>query len=977
MVAAVVLTVGLTAVPLQASAQGLPATFELRSLLPAAGGDGSEGFVLAGASVADLSGHSVSGVGDVNGDGIDDLAIGAPNASPGGRMQAGTSYVVFGRATGFPANFELASLSADAGGDGSEGFTLTGIGPDDRSATSVSGAGDVNGDGIGDLVIGAPGAYPRPGAADAGESYVVFGSASGFPGTFDLQQLFPAAGGDGSRGFVLTGIFAGGAAGASVSAAGDVNGDGIDDLAIGAPSANPRPGTVDVGESYVVFGRTSSFQAVFELQRLFPALGGDGSQGFVLKGIDSNDTSGASISAAGDVNGDGIGDLAVGAPGAHGGAGETYVVFGRSTSFPAVFELRRLSPTEGGDGTEGFVLKGVDGGDESGISVSTAGDVNGDGIGDLLIGADHAAPNAQDMAGESYVVFGRGAGFPAAFELQRLFGAAGGDGTEGFVVKGIDAGDESGFSVSNAGDTNGDGVDDLIIGAYRAGPNGQTRAGESYLVLGRTTAFPAAIELRNLFPALGGDGTEGTVLKGIVSNDTAGFSASGAGDVNGDGIDDVVLGARNADPGGRPAAGESYVVFGRAPGAGTKQAFPRLGGYQIGSNPYPDSYNDPAYQADMAKLDFVILGGKYGMNEVARGIKAINPDTLVAKYINLFNINLIDDSYTNPLVDKLDSERGPNNTNAYDWWARDTDGNHVVNWTGTWSVNHTEFVQPDADGEHWPEFKARHDYDWYFHDDVWDFWYSDSVFWRVRRPKEGGYPDYAGRPLTTDERDAAFRRGHQRHWETIRALTPDMMIMGNTSDWHKHENENEGGPGEIPEYDGQIEGGLLEDIMATDKVLDFDTVMLYYRRGMSYLAQPKILMFVVQGEPDNYQFFRYTFATCLMNDGYFDYTPLGNTHFGTVEWFDEFDLTGQADTSWLGRAVSAPPEAPWQEGVYRRDFEHGVALVNPEGNGRRTVQLEAGLRRINGAQDPVVNNGQPAGLVTLEDADGLILIRVD
>lgn len=422
-----------------------------------------------------------------------------------------------------------------------------------------------------------------------------------------------------------------------------------------------------------------------------------------------------------------------------------------------------------------------------------------------------------------------------------------------------------------------------------------------------------------------------------------------------------------------------WPVAGLAVNPEIKEDFPRLGGYQIGKNPYPDSYSDPAYIAAMARTDYVILGGKYGMNDVARSIKEQNPDIVLAKYMNLFNLNIVDDSYTNPLVDKLNSERGPNDTNAHDWWARDKDGNHISNWVGTWSMNHTDFVRPDANGERWPAFKAKHDYNWYFHDDVWDFWYSDSVFWRVRRPKEGGYPDYAGGGLTDDERDAAFRRGHQQHWEAIRELTPDMMIMGNTADWYRHENPNELGRRDIPEYDGRIEGGLMENIMGTDNEQDFETILLYYKRNMSYLADPKFLVFVVQGEVDDYQFFRYSFATCLMNDAYFDYTPPGSIHYGTVEWFDEFDLAGQADTKWMGRPVSAPPEPdqPWREGVFRRDFEHAVVLVNPRGNGRRTVTLESGLVRIAGVQDPEVNNGQPVTTVTLEDADGIILLRAD
>ena len=115
-------------------------------------------------------------------------------------------------------------------------------------------------------------------------------------------------------------------------------------------------------------------------------------------------------------------------------------------------------------------------------------------------------------------------------------------------------------SVSGAGDVNGDGIDDLIIGAHRADPNGNDAAGESYVVFGRTTGFPAAFELRSLLPGRAATGATGFVLNGIDAGDCSGISVSGAGDVNGDGIDDLIIGAPHADP-----AGESYVVFGRAP----------------------------------------------------------------------------------------------------------------------------------------------------------------------------------------------------------------------------------------------------------------------------------------------------------------------------------------------------------------------------------------------------------------------------
>ncbi len=509
------------------------------------------GFKLVGINQFDLSAFPASSAGDINGDGFDDILIGASRADPNG-SSSGQSYVVFGG-----QNF--ASL-VDANGaislsslDGTNGFMLNGISADDGSGNSVSSIGDINGDNIDDIIIGARDADPN--GLSSGQSYVVFGGQN-FAGMVDANGAIELSSLDGMNGFKINGVAAGDGSGGFVGSAGDINNDGFDDITISAINADPNGESS--GQSYVVFGG-QNFASLVDANGAIELSNLDGTNGFKLNGITAFERSGYNFGSAGDINNDGIDDLILGAVDADPNgtsSGQTYVLFG-GQNFASLVDANGALELSSLDGTNGFKLNGINPYEFSGHSVDSAGDVNGDGIGDIIISAWGAGSGT---AGQSYVVFG-GQNFASlvdtngAIELNDL------DGSNGFKLNGNSL-DRSGLSASSAGDINDDGFADIIIGAPGSNLDGFF-VGQAYVVFGNQD-FSSLVDANGAIELSSLDGTNGFKLNGANDDDTLGYSVNPGGDINGDGIDDILVGAPESITGWYLATepGTTYVIYG-------------------------------------------------------------------------------------------------------------------------------------------------------------------------------------------------------------------------------------------------------------------------------------------------------------------------------------------------------------------------------------------------------------------------------
>lgn len=448
--------------------------------------NGTNGLRVDGTGTQHYAGTSVSGAGDINGDGFDDFIFGESLPEAGSRL--GRAFVVFGKASGFPAALDPLTLNGSDGFEISEAISMT-----PAHGPGVARAGDVNDDGFDDLLV-----------SGGGTAFVIFGKASGFAPKISVTAL------NGSNGFGFSDQS--GSAEETAGAAGDVNGDGIDDLIYTARS-----------DAYVLFGQATSFAPFVDLSTL------NGNDGFRVD-VPGDFAIHPDVSGVGDMNGDGFDDVVVGSltDNSNGdSAGAVFVVFGHAGPFAASIGTASL------DGTNGFRFQG-DGQTPMGYAVAGAGDINADGFGDLIT--------------STAVLFGR-ATFPASFAATSL------DGTQGFRFASFGRFDRG---VASAGDFNHDGFDDILFG--------QPQDPSVALVYGKAEPFAAEEDFFGL------DGTDGlTIILPAGGRAARGYPLEAAGDVNGDGVDDVIIGAPDADTRGTNS-GAAYVVFGLAPSLSVSDA---------------------------------------------------------------------------------------------------------------------------------------------------------------------------------------------------------------------------------------------------------------------------------------------------------------------------------------------------------------------------------------------------------------------
>jgi hypothetical protein len=483
----------------------------------------------SGEEGGDLAGSAITALGDVNGDGLDDFALSAPSYGTEAIPDRGMVYLFFGKSYGWPSQTLSLSL-ADASFYGEEAR--------DGLGQALAGVGDVNNDGLNDLLVGAPGSMNL-----TGQTYLILGNADPafWRTNLPVTDLATAS---------FWGEAVGDNAGASLAAIGDVNGDLIADFLIGAP--DNAEGGANAGQVYLIQGKTADWAMDTPLSSAAQAsfLG--------RQGINA----GQSIAGAGDVDGDGLADFLIAAPlddYAFVQGGQVFLLLGQETGWTMDVPLTDANASFTGEGENHW----------AGFSIAGVGDVNGDTFDDFLIGAPGAADHGPHT-GKAYLIFGKATGWTLHTSLSTADAS--------FIGEWM--GDWAGQRVAAAGDLDQDTFADFLIAAP-SNDDGARDAGQIYLIRGKSSGWAQNTSLHSAPASFWGE----------VANDGAGLAMAAIGDVDGNGLPDLAIAAPQSDlkpQGGLPDspanddAGKISLFFGNdGPAAGNFQPISPFQGINI------------------------------------------------------------------------------------------------------------------------------------------------------------------------------------------------------------------------------------------------------------------------------------------------------------------------------------------------------------------------------------------------------------
>lgn len=465
--------------------------------------DGTNGFRLDGVKDGDNMASSIAGGGDFNGDGLDDIVLGSPNYDPDNR-QFGAATIVFGDAQNTTSPRNVGMLNGNDGVRIDGEFAFTGLG------RKVAFTGDMNGDGLDDVVVSL--LHRDFEGGDRTIAYVVFGTRDPQPESYSIATV------NGANGFRIIDTTPD-ASGHGVAGAGDFNADGLDDVLIST--------TGQTNALYVIFGTRNGFTSAVDVNAL------SGGRGLKITG-EPHSRFARSVAGAVDVNNDGVDDILIGAPGIV-NTGATWVLYGSGVGFPDALDL-----SGGISSDRGVRLSGTSRFGGFGFRIGAAGDLNHDGIDDVFISGGEDG---------TLVLFGSPVGLAAPVSPQEI------NASDGFYLQQFGAN-----NLASAGDFSGDGIDDLLIGQSFYG---REDAGKVYVLFGSATGFAPVITPTDLENAANNDGR--VITGGRIDADKnarIGDTVAAAGDFNNDGKDDVLLGAISQYLDGNAAPGLAYLLYG-------------------------------------------------------------------------------------------------------------------------------------------------------------------------------------------------------------------------------------------------------------------------------------------------------------------------------------------------------------------------------------------------------------------------------